>query len=229
MTNSGGANSDGSASRETYDEPTEARIYAGSWAPIQFAPLAGLVVIRNWLICGPFGGPGAEKFLEDPRDQRKDDVRKFCNAAAFPLDNGVVNPDAIYSGDVVRGYWRDPGNVSWKIESIADLDTRVVLGPAAQVWYGATWIQAPVNTSLEFQFQGHPQTDLRFFLNNQLVQSGEIKSSPGVDDHGRPTTLKKLTLRPRLEPDFVPRLLFRISPLSCGAGSRRLPRTSSGH
>ena len=27
------ANSDGSASRETYDEPTEARLYPGSWAP----------------------------------------------------------------------------------------------------------------------------------------------------------------------------------------------------
>jgi hypothetical protein len=30
------ANSDGSANRETYDEPSEARLYPGSWAPAQF-------------------------------------------------------------------------------------------------------------------------------------------------------------------------------------------------
>ena len=60
------ANSDGSASRETYDEPTEARLYPGSWAPAEFAGLDGGVVIRNWMLCGPFGGPGEEKFKADP-------------------------------------------------------------------------------------------------------------------------------------------------------------------
>ena len=35
------ANSDGSASRETYDEPTEARLYPGSWAPAQFQGTRG--------------------------------------------------------------------------------------------------------------------------------------------------------------------------------------------
>ena len=58
------ANSDGSASRETYDEPTEARLYPGSWAPIQLQGIEGGVVIHNWLIAGPFGGPGAEKLAK---------------------------------------------------------------------------------------------------------------------------------------------------------------------
>jgi hypothetical protein len=39
------ANSDGSASRETYDEPSEARLYHGSWALAQFAGLKGGVTV----------------------------------------------------------------------------------------------------------------------------------------------------------------------------------------
>ncbi len=33
------ANADGSANRETYDEPSEARLYPGSWAAAQFQGL----------------------------------------------------------------------------------------------------------------------------------------------------------------------------------------------
>src|SRR5207302_213029 len=92
------ANRDGSASRETYDEPTEARLYPGSWAPAQFQPLDRGVVIRNWLICGPFGGPGTEKFRADPGGvvpgttiEMKKAVRDFCEAAAYPPDSGEVD------------------------------------------------------------------------------------------------------------------------------------------
>ena len=81
------ANQDGSANRETYDEPSEVRLYPGSWAPAQFVGLEAGVPVREWLICGPFGGPGAEKFNWDPRN--KEEVKRFYEAATFPPDNGV--------------------------------------------------------------------------------------------------------------------------------------------
>lgn len=171
------ANRDGSASRETYDEPTEARLYPGSWAPAEFLGLGNGVVIRNWLVCGPFGGHGAEKFVADPRDRTKEDVRAFCEAAKYPLDDHKVELDAKYSGEQLQGYWPPIREVRWKPASIADLDTRIILGPSGQTWYGVTWIESPVDAEIEFQFQSHPQTFLSYFLNGKLVQSGEVRAA----------------------------------------------------
>lgn len=180
------ANSDGSASRETYDEPSEARLYPGSWAPAQFQGVEGGVVVRNWLVCGPFGGPGAEKFTADPNGKMpgtdrdwKQAVGEFCEAATYPPDSGKVDRDAVYRGELIRGYWPELNEVRWQPATVADLDNRVVLGPSGQVWYAATWLYVPDDTELEFQFQGHPQAMLRWFLNGRLVLRGEIKEVPG--------------------------------------------------
>jgi hypothetical protein len=185
------ANRDGSASRETYDEPTESRLYVGSWAPAEFVGLEGGVVVRNWLICGPWGGPETKEFHHDlGLPGEKERARRFCEAAVYPPDDGKVDPNAVFKGPANGGYWGDSGAVRWKPAATADLDTRVILGPSAQVWYGATWIHAAAETELDFQFQGHPQTYLRFFLNGARVYEGEIKGSSD-----RPVATKKLTLR----------------------------------
>ena len=192
------ANADGSASRETYDEPTEARLYPGSWAPAQFLGLGTGVVVQNWMICGPFGGPGAEKFRPDllgllpgTKKDYKQAGRELCEAAVYPPDDGVVDTKAAFTGEMIRGYWNDPGRVRWKPAKVADLDLRVVLGPAAQVWYGATWIHVPVQTELEFQFQGHPQTSLRWTLNGEKVMEGEIAGDPGKAASAKTVILRK--------------------------------------
>ena len=106
------ANTDGSANRETYDEPSEARLYPGSWAPAAFQGIEGGILVRHWLTCGPFGGPGAEKFRADPNGlmpgtnkDMKVAVREFCEAAAYPPDSGPVDPAAVFKGDMVQGYW----------------------------------------------------------------------------------------------------------------------------
>ena len=166
------ANSDGSANRETYDEPSEARLYPGSWAPAIFQGIADGVAIRNWMISGPFGGPGAEKFSPDPREN-KEAVRRFYEAASFPPDDGAVDVKAVFEGPMVQGYWKNPGRVSWKPAAIADMDTRVVLGSGCQVWYGATWVYAPAETPLEFKFQGHRMTPIRWSLNGQQISVPE--------------------------------------------------------
>lgn len=192
------ANSDGSASRETYDEPSEARFYPGSWAPAQFQRLDKNLLVRNWLLCGPFGGAGAEKFARDlmgplpgTHKDAKQAGREFCEAAGYPPDDGKVDLQAVYRGEMVRGYWQDPVGVRWRPAKTADLDTRVICGPSAQVWYGASWMFAPAETRLTFQFQGHPQTYYRWFLNEEKVRDGEIVGEPG-----KGVAEKAVTLRP---------------------------------
>lgn len=191
------ANNDGSASRETYDEPSEARFYPGSWAPAQFQKLDRGLLLRNWLICGPFGGPGAEKFmwnlsgnLPGTKTDAAQAGRAFCEAAVYPPDDQKVDLQAVYRGELIRGYWQDPVELRWRSAKTADLDTRVICGLAAQVYFGASWIFAPAETTVNFQFQGHPQTYYRWFLNGEKVMEGNI----GVT--GEPTVMEKaLTLR----------------------------------
>lgn len=90
---------------------------------------------------------------------------------------------------MIKGYWPDPREVHWKPATIADLDTRLILGPSAQTWYGATWVYAPEETEVEFQFQCHPQTYLTYYLNSQIVQSGEVRGEQRV-----PVARKTVTL-----------------------------------
>jgi hypothetical protein len=193
------ANSDGSASREALDEPTEARLYPGSWAPAQFGGIEGGVTVRNWLICGPFGGHGAEKFKADPngkmpgtdKDMKKA-VQEFCEAAKYPPDDGGVDPSAEFKGDLIRGYWPDPKAVKWKAATVADLDSRVVLGLGGQVWYGATWVHAPVATELSVRYQGHAQTTLRWTVNGESVKLGK---PTGDGEHRRQDFAAKLPVK----------------------------------
>jgi len=167
------ANSDGTASQETYDEPSEARLYPGSWAPALFKGLEDGLPVRNWLVCGPFGGPEAAKFQTDPRpEKQKNEVRSFYDRAAYPPDTQPVDFHATYDGDMISGYWPDPRQVKWKPATIEDLDTRVILGKGAQVWYGATWIYSPNGEDIGFELQGHRMTYLTWYLNGQKLDPG---------------------------------------------------------
>jgi hypothetical protein len=194
------ANSDGSASRETFDEPTEARLYPGSWAPARFQGLDSGVLVRHWLVCGPWGGPEAERFSPDPNGKMpgtnidwKEAVRQFCEAAEYPPDSGKVDRDAVFRGEQLRGYWHGPRELRWQPATVADLDTRVHFGPSGQVWYAASWIYVPNDVELEFQFQGHPMTPLRWRLNDRAI---DLKF--GKERHGdsllRCLAIKTLTL-----------------------------------
>jgi hypothetical protein len=192
------SNADGSASRETYDEPTEARFYPGAWAPLGFQGLDAGVVVRHWQVAGPFGGPGAELFKEDlnghmpgTNKDYKQAGRDFCEAAAYPPDRGTVDLKEVFRGELIHGYWGKPGELRWRKASVEDLDTRVLLGASAQVWYGASWVQVPQDLEIEFRFQGHPQTCLRWFLNGEKVQDGEIRGDVGKAFAAKTLTLKK--------------------------------------
>jgi len=196
------ANSDGSASRETYDEPTEARLYPGSWAPAEFTGLDGGILVRNWLLCGPFGGPGAEKFKADPNGvvpgtnkEMKVAVREFCESAHYPLDGAPVDLAATFTGELLQGYWPNPGRIAWKPATVEPLDTRILCGTGAQTWYGATWIYTPAAVELDGEFQGHPQTELRWTLNGTAIplKQTDYKNAPGITAR---TATRALTLKP---------------------------------
>ena len=117
------------------------------------AELLGLtngIVVRDWLIIGPFGGPGTERFRPDPLGlipgtnlDMKNAVCEFFRDARYPLDTDEVDPKAVFSGPLVCGYWKDPGEVKWRHAVIDELDTRVRCGDGGQAWYGATWIYSP--------------------------------------------------------------------------------------
>ncbi len=187
------ANADGSANRETYDEPSEARLYPGSWAPAQFEGLERGVPLREWLVAGPFGGPGAERFVNDPRN--KEEVKRFYEAAVYPQDGAAVDPATVFTGEQLRGYWGEPKQVRWTRAALEPLDTRVRLGGGSQVWYGSSWIYSPEAASFEFEFQGHKMTPVRWFLNGAAVPVPEKEYADTNDTRQRLVATRVLPLR----------------------------------
>ena len=169
------SNADGSANRETYDEPSEAGLYPGAWSPAQFQGIDEGVIVRNWLICGPFGGPGAERFRSDPPGPMKREVQAFFEASNFPPDSGKVDAKAIFKGLQIRGYWPEQNEVRWKPASLQPLETRVILGGGGQAWYGATWLHAPEDLKIECQLHEHPASTFRWFLNAQRLATAELR------------------------------------------------------
>jgi len=173
------ANSDGSANTEAYDEPSAALLCPGSWTPARFDSLDDGILVRNWLIAGPFGGPGAEKFTEHMHPRDTPDILEFFEKASYPPDSHVVNPAEKFSGAQITGYWQTPNppEIGWRKGVLADLDTRILLGMMAQCWYGATWIYAPSDVEVEMELQGHKQTNIRWYINRELF-FGDPWNSP---------------------------------------------------
>jgi len=178
------ANSDGSASTETYDEPSEARLYPGSWAPARFASLEQGVVAKHWMILGPFGGPQAANFSNDPRD--KQPVIDFFEQASYPPDNNVVNPTEKFTGEQISGFWGAPREIGWCKATVADLDTRVKIADGGQLWYGATWVYAPTAVEVDINFGGHNMTYIRWFINGESldITDKEYVRSETAETHG---------------------------------------------
>jgi hypothetical protein len=184
------ADTDGSASRETYDEPTEARLYPSAWAPAQFEALDGEVLLSNWEVIGPFGGPGAKKFSWDVRGEMKKEAMEYCESLKFPVDEGKVDLSAEYTGPIVEGWWDRQGKVKWKEQRANPLDRRIVLGAAAQVWYAATWVHAETDTQVELQVLGHPQTYYHVKVGDEAVVDGLIAEKSEEHEVRKKVTLK---------------------------------------
>jgi hypothetical protein len=169
------ANADNSASRETYDEPTQARLYPGSWAQAQFEGLDKGLTLQNWQILGPFGGPGTEKFNWDGGPS-KPDTQKFFNAAKYPPDEGF-DFKATYKGPEVHGYWNDVSTVRWMPAKTTELDQRVTLGKGAQMWYAVTWVYSPQDQQVDTSFLTSRMANITFSLNGKPIDIGKYANA----------------------------------------------------
>lgn len=111
------SNADGSASRETLDEPTEARFYPGAWSPVQCQAMTALP-IRSWMAIGPFGSPTIDRL---DYDKDRDGVVKILFGAKFPPDT-ERDLAAVYDGSLThtRSAQR---RVSWKDVELGGDDT----------------------------------------------------------------------------------------------------------
>lgn len=189
------ADTDGSASRETFDEPTEARLYPGAWAPVEFAaPSGGGMVLRNWMVCGPFGGPGAEKFTWDPGGKMKDEVRAFYEKAVYPPDSGPFDAKAVFTGEQIGGYWKPEREVRWQPLEIEELDARLKLGKGgAQVWFATAWVRADAETPVQLIVHGMPQCLIRMTLDDEKLYEGSPRKEVG---NAWLTTAVPATLKP---------------------------------
>ncbi len=191
------ANTDGSANTETYDEPTESRLYPGSWATARFVAADGGLLLRNWLRLGPFGGPGAEKFKWDP--QNKTEVAAFYEKAVFPPDTDPVDSRQTFSGPLTAGFWGSASEkrpLRWQPVTLDEMDTRFKLGDAgSQTWFGVTWVYAKEETEVDFELFSHNMTTLRWRLNGESIPVVQKDFKPDPRKTHRHNAMRKVTLR----------------------------------
>ena len=217
------SNADGSACAKTYDEPTEASLYPGSWAPAQFLGIEQGVLVRNWQILRTAGRTGCREAGGGPPRLDAGQQPRLEAGDARVLRGPRLSPGRQDRPD--RGVPRRTGRrllgparrSAWRKVTVEDLDTRVKCGIGGQVYYGATWINVPAETELELRFQGHPQTYLRWFLNGQLLETGAYREEPAAPRHGR---RQERDAPRRLERDQVPRLLHRLPAVPRGTDPR---------
>lgn len=199
------SNADGSASRETYDEPTEARLYPGSWAQAKFEPMSA-VPIRSWMAIGPFGFP---KLVELRHGPDRPEIIRTLGALSFPPEQGI-DLTATYTGDVARTRkaartlrWK-PANISGDrvtLESVTGWKGYEDEGTA----YLVTWIQSPRPAQVNLRvLDEHGHHAVRGWLNDealpiQFEKNQSLKDLHFGIDPARPVALRagwnKLLLR----------------------------------
>ena len=180
------SNADGSATRETYDEPTEARLYPGSWSQAQFEPMDGMPV-RAWSGIGPFG---FAKLPQLPHLAGRPEICRTLAATTFPPESEEYAGTATYTGDLCQTR-KASRTLRWKPASISG-DS--VSFDKALGWKGnedegtaylATWIHSDAAAEIRLKpIDGHGHHAIRVWLNGIAV--------PGTLPPGqRPESLKQ--------------------------------------
>jgi hypothetical protein len=187
------ANSDGSASKSTWDEPTEARLYPGSWAPAQWVGLDQLY-LRTWNLIGPFGFPGL------PALDHSDGRPQICAtlaAAKYPPEE-KVDFTATYTGDITQTRvtrrtlkWKSVGLT----QNLIDFGQQLGWGyPDEGAAYAVTYIYSPAPAQVGLRWEdGHGQHCVRAWLNGSPLPA-DPKTLPAARleqrvDESRPAPL----------------------------------------
>jgi hypothetical protein len=175
------ANTDGSASREMSDEPTEARLYPGSWATCAFAPLAESLPIRAWLVNGPWKA----EIKYTGTDATKREFQQFFDNAVFPPDDRQINPTEIATAAPGKtGAWRlvttrvnqpktssrpgraTPSHTPVSAQLLFPDDGKSVNRVGCNLYYAAAWIWSPEAQEIEIEFPRQQQNNIRAWLND---------------------------------------------------------------
>ena len=171
------ANTDGSASTVTSDEPSEARLYPGAWAQAQFVPLDGTLPLRSWLILGPWGG----KALKTIGANNISGLLSFFGASAYPPDAGEPDWHATYTGAQTL----DPSGVAhalaWHIATVQSDDERLHLGPPGRLYYAANWIEAPKDMDVTFDIYTGPENVTAVRIDDRPLPTHRLGVPPRFD------------------------------------------------
>jgi hypothetical protein len=164
------SNADGSASRETYDEPTEARLYPGAWAQAKFESMDRLPV-RVWSAVGPFGFP---KLKELRHREDRSEIIKTLGSAVYPPEQGI-DLSASFTGEQSQTR-KGARELKWKPASISgvQVDLGTVLG-----WnsfenegsaYLVTWVNSPEDATVKLKVvEDHGHHAVRVWVNEVAV------------------------------------------------------------
>jgi hypothetical protein len=94
------------------------------------------------------------------------------------------------------------------------MDVRVPLSDNASVSYAATWVHVPVDTELDFQFQGGSAFSYsRWYLNGELINGLKFDNKKFAR---RPVATRKLTLKAGWNQTFVCAYCTAYTPVSVG-------------
>jgi hypothetical protein len=162
------ANADGSASRETYDEPTEARLYPGSWAQAQFVPMNNLP-LRNWMAIGPFADA---EFTKLDRESGRSKMTEVLAKTVYPPQTDR-DMKATYDGNIAQTRL-SRRTLTWKPVSITGdkVDLRTLLGWPNGDEEGAAYlltnVYSPKEQEVRLEVAGDTigQYGIRGWLNN---------------------------------------------------------------
>ena len=189
------ANSDGSANKTTWDEPTEARLYIGSWAPAQWIGLDQMYV-HAWNLIGPFGFAGL------PALDHSDGRPQICAALAttkYPPEEGV-DLAATYTGEMTQTRVRTR-TLKWKQVGLPtnQIDFGKEFGwgyPDEGAAYAVTYLYSPAAASVSLRFEdGHGHHAVRGWLNGQALPL-QLKTQPLARLEFTVDTTKPITLQP---------------------------------
>jgi hypothetical protein len=183
------SNADGSANRETNDEPTEARLYPGSWAQASFVPLADTLTVRTWLVCGPWGGEELAPFAVTD----KPNVGKVLAAAKYPPDDQQVDLKAVFTGPQTRVHkggkeagLQGPQRLGWRQRGTVGTDDVVWLDDYGRVFYAAQWVHVPEAMTVDVEVLTGKMNTATLWLNGE-----KLKEQKGVPVAPQAVTLKR--------------------------------------
>ena len=183
------SNADGTASRETNDEPTEARLYPGAWGQATFAPLSGGLPIRAWLINGPWK---ADTLNYTGTADNKRQFQQHFDDATFPPDSRLIG-----RGDIASQPPAEPGQ--WSVLNARPIDNclypddgRGLHANGCNLYFAANWIWAPEATEVTLELPQQSQNNLRVWLND--TQLAETADEQGL--YHKVSSPQKLTLQP---------------------------------